>query len=206
MKFCPECGTKIEGMKFCPECGYKVGELQVPEYEATPVPNQVAPYDAPAPPQHQRSQVHDQLLVDQNYQSSSGIDNEQHILDFQTYVFGLEDKKQNVGGKVDLSIPITKYTLTTERLIIERKSAVSALSSKGHEEINVEDISEINVKRGLTDRVAGTGDIHLVVAGKKMVLKNILDSDNVKDAIRSASGKRKKFLEAQGKVQYNKFM
>ncbi|MCI7304073.1 MAG: zinc ribbon domain-containing protein [Clostridiales Family XIII bacterium] len=24
MKFCPECGTKVEGMKFCPECGYKI--------------------------------------------------------------------------------------------------------------------------------------------------------------------------------------
>lgn len=23
MKFCPECGTKVEGLKFCPECGYK---------------------------------------------------------------------------------------------------------------------------------------------------------------------------------------
>ncbi|WOD61751.1 PH domain-containing protein [Niallia taxi] len=27
MKFCPECGTKAEGMKFCPECGYKLGEV-----------------------------------------------------------------------------------------------------------------------------------------------------------------------------------
>ena len=24
MNFCPECGTKVEGMKFCPECGYKI--------------------------------------------------------------------------------------------------------------------------------------------------------------------------------------
>ena len=24
MKFCPECGTKVEGMKFCPECGYRI--------------------------------------------------------------------------------------------------------------------------------------------------------------------------------------
>ena len=24
MKFCPECGTHVEGMKFCPECGYSL--------------------------------------------------------------------------------------------------------------------------------------------------------------------------------------
>lgn len=29
MKFCPECGTKVEGMKFCPECGYKI-EISAP--------------------------------------------------------------------------------------------------------------------------------------------------------------------------------
>ena len=27
MKFCPECGTKVEGMKFCPECGHDLRKM-----------------------------------------------------------------------------------------------------------------------------------------------------------------------------------
>ena len=37
MKFCPECGAKVEGLKFCPECGYKLDGSQEP-VPATPKP------------------------------------------------------------------------------------------------------------------------------------------------------------------------
>lgn len=39
MKFCPECGAKVEGMKFCPECGNKLdaGQPTVTAQENTPV-------------------------------------------------------------------------------------------------------------------------------------------------------------------------
>lgn len=34
MKFCPECGTKLEeSVKFCPECGYKIVKQSIESNE-----------------------------------------------------------------------------------------------------------------------------------------------------------------------------
>lgn len=198
MKFCPECGTKIEGMKFCPECGYRVvdsEEISAPRHAAQAIP---IPYS-------QQSDVHEQVLV-KNNQNAAGIDDEKVLMEFQTYLYGLEDKKQNVGGKFDVSIPIVKYTLTTERIIAEKQSAVSAMSSKARQEIELIYIDSVEVKKGIVDRVANKGDVILFIGGKKTALKSIRDSEQVRNAIRAAVGKRKKLLEAQSKVEYKKFM
>lgn len=141
-----------------------------------------------------------------NNQNAAGIDDEKVIMEFQTYLYGLEEKKQNVGGKFDVSIPIVKYTLTTERIIAEKQSAVSAMSSKARQEIELIHIDSVEVKKGIVDRVANKGDVILFIGGKKTALKSIRDSEQVRNAIRSAVGKRKKLLEAQSKVEYKKFM
>ena len=44
MKFCPECGTPVDGMKFCPECGYKLTvsnncEAEVTQNDTPPEPD-----------------------------------------------------------------------------------------------------------------------------------------------------------------------
>lgn len=46
MKFCPECGTKLEGMpKFCPECGTKFGENAKEEIQSANVVSESSPID-----------------------------------------------------------------------------------------------------------------------------------------------------------------
>ncbi len=191
MKFCPECGTKIEGMKFCPECGFKVERPESTHIQAQQT--------------NELEKRIDDLLVD-NEHMTAGIDDEQVLYEFQTNVFGLENVKQNIGGKIDVSVPITRYTVTTERLIFERQSAVSVLGSQGREEISLEHIDDVSVKKGLTDRAVGRGDIVLRIQGKKFVLDNIGDCETAREHIRSAVGKRKRFLEAQAKVDYKKYM
>ena len=183
MKFCPECGTMIEGMKFCQECGYRVEQ----------------------PIQKQGTRSTDDLLVDNNH-TSRGIDNEQIIYEFQSTMFGLEEKSQSIGGKVDISAPITKYCLTSERIIIEKQSSLSVLGSKGRDEIDLLDIDDIDIKKSLADRATGKGDIILHIGKKKVSLKNIKDPETAKDYIRGACGRRKKFIEAQSKVEYRTFI
>ncbi|MCL2605716.1 MAG: zinc ribbon domain-containing protein [Coriobacteriia bacterium] len=36
MKYCPECGTSVEGQKFCSECGYKLGYITAPKEPKLP--------------------------------------------------------------------------------------------------------------------------------------------------------------------------
>lgn len=95
MKFCPECGTNIEGMKFCGNCGYKVestGTIEVPANE--PI----------------------ETAVD---------DDERELLKFSTYMFGMENQKASIGGKFDLTLPKENYILTDQRLIIEKQGVVT---------------------------------------------------------------------------------
>src|SRR5208283_5367288 len=49
MKFCPECGAKLEGSpKFCPECGIKFTQTTEGESPPAPAPEQTPP--VPLPP------------------------------------------------------------------------------------------------------------------------------------------------------------
>ncbi|MCU7356684.1 PH domain-containing protein [Enterococcus dispar] len=159
MKFCPECGTNVEGMKFCPNCGYKIGNAVAVE----------TPVETP---------------------TENG---ERVLLVFSTYMFGMEGKKKNLAKNIDLSIPQMKYTLTTERLKIEK---VGTITTK-KDEIELFKIKDVVFKQGLKDKVMGVGDITLYSSDSSTpehVLKFIKDPENVKEQIRRAA------LEAKSKV------
>lgn len=63
MKFCPECGAKVEGMKFCPECGHS---LSVNDTKSSkhldPVSNSTAPLN-PAEVQPQKKKKRGCLIA-----------------------------------------------------------------------------------------------------------------------------------------------
>lgn len=158
MKFCPECGTKIEGMKFCPECGYQVGEAEA----ARPTKN-----DSP-----------------------SGPIGEIVIMEFSTFMYGLEGKKKNIVGNIDISLPQYNYTLTSERLLIEKHGVVSAK----REEVELYKIKDVSVHQSMKDKMLKVGDVIIESADEstpKFVLKNIKDPNEVKEAIRHNVQKRK---------------
>jgi len=150
MKFCPECGTKAEGMKFCPECGYKIGEI-------------AASIEIPVTPVKQT---------------------EQTILTFQTYMFGMENKKRMLG-KIEVSVPQFSYELTTERLLINK---VGVMSTK-KDEIELYKIKDVAVKQGIKEKLGGFGDIEIQSSDSShptITIKRIKDPNNIKEAIRRA--------------------
>jgi uncharacterized Zn finger protein (UPF0148 family) len=156
MKFCPECGTKAEGMKFCPECGYKI----------------VAAAAAPVAPTAQTQQP----IAEQTGEST--------LLKFQTYMFGMENKK-GMLGKFEVSLPQFNYELTTERLFIEK---VGMISTK-RDEIELYKIKDVTIKQGLKEKLGGFGDIEIQSSDKThptLTLKRIKDPNEIKEAIRRA--------------------
>lgn len=150
MKFCPECGTKIEGLKFCPECGKKLSEEQ-------------------------------STVVESTINSTS----EKTLLEFSTFMFGLEDKKKNIAKGIDLSLPQYNYTLTTERLFILKKGYIGAKK----EEIELYKIKDVIVKQGIKDKILGIGSIELFSVDEStsvLVLKQLKNPEEIKESIRSA--------------------
>ncbi|MBQ9022155.1 MAG: PH domain-containing protein [Eggerthellaceae bacterium] len=168
MKFCPECGTNIEGMKFCPECGFKV--------EAGAAGAVVSQQDAP---------VVQQPIQAQQYAG------EQIIAEFSTFLFGLEDKNTSIaGGRFDVSIPQFRYTLTNERLIAENKGVVSSK----RDEFELFKLRDVSVKQSLLEKAQGVGTITVTSTDPgtpMMVMERIKDPEMVKEAIRSAAQARK---------------
>lgn len=153
MKFCPECGAKVEGMKFCPECGNKLEGDQTKE-----------------------------IVLDS---SSEVEETERTILEFSTFMFGLEDKKKSIGGNIDLSLPQYNYTLTSERLFIVKKGYVAAKK----EEIELYKIKDVAVKQGLKDKIIGIGNIEIHSVDEStpiLLIKQIKNPEEIKEAIRSA--------------------
>lgn len=153
MKFCPECGAKVEGMKFCPECGNKLdaGQSTVTTQENT-------------------------LVTEET---------EKTILEFSTFMFGLEDKKKSIGGNIDLSLPQYNYTLTSERLFIVKKGYVAAKK----DEIELYKIKDVAVKQGLKDKLIGIGNIEIHSVDESsplLLLKQIKNPEEIKEAIRLA--------------------
>ena len=166
MKFCPECGTGIEGMKFCPECGFKV-----PGDESGPS-TQVSASTPAAPTEN-----------------STGA--EEVIMEFSTFLFGLEDKNASVaGGRFDISIPQYRYTLTTERLIAENKGVVSSK----REEFELYKLRDVSVKQSLVDKAQKIGTVILVSTDPgtpELIMERIRNPESVKEAIRKAAQTRK---------------
>lgn len=153
MKFCPDCGNNIEGVKFCPECGYKVGG-------ATPI---VEKSDSAA-----------------SLSTLEKVNTEKTILEFSTFLFGMEDKKASVAKGIDLSLPRENYTLTNQRIIIEKQKVMTS-----RREIELLDISKIDVKQGIKEKIMGVGDIEIELNDREIVtFRRIKNPFDIKDTIR----------------------
>lgn len=149
MKFCPGCGSNVEGMKFCGNCGKALGE----EF--------VAP-------------IKEAL-------SGDVVSDEKILLEFTTYMFGLEGKSKGA-----VSIPTENYKLTTERMLIEKQGIIT----KTRDEIELYKIKDIVVKQKLKDKMMNVGDIEIISSDEStpsINLKRIKDPLVVKEAIRNAS-------------------
>lgn len=63
MKFCPECGAKVEGMKFCPECGYKLEDAHPEDIDLTAVTaetpdnKKIEPHNVKAPSNKKKRKI-----------------------------------------------------------------------------------------------------------------------------------------------------
>ena len=165
MKFCPECGTKVEGLKFCPECGNRVNS------EST----NVAP---------------------NNNISVPNSSEERTLLEFSTFMFGLEDKQKNIAKGIDLSLPQFNYTLTNERLCIVKKGYIGTKK----DEIELYKIKDVSVKQGITEKVLGIGTIEILSVDETspiITLKQIKNPEYVKETIRTAVKNSKANLNIQ---------
>ena len=79
----------------------------------------------------------------------------------------------------------TKYILTTERIKIH-----SGLIGKRAEQMDLFRIKDVMVKRGLTQRARGVGDVLVVssdASTPKMLLGGVKDPDELAERIRKAA-------------------
>jgi len=146
-------------MKFCPECGNNIEGAKFCAECGYKVGGAVTSAES----------------------KTSDLTKEDTILEFSTFLFGMEDKKASVAKGIDLSLPRENYTLTNQRLLIEKQKLTTS-----RDEIELTDISKIDVKQGLKDKVMGVGDITIETASGSTVLKRIKSPFDIKDAIRKA--------------------
>lgn len=146
-------------MKFCPECGNNIEGAKFCAECGYKVGGAVTSAEA----------------------KTNDLTKEDTILEFSTFLFGMEDKKASVAKGIDLSLPRENYTLTNQRLLIEKQKLTTS-----RDEIELTDISKIDVKQGLKDKVMGVGDITIETASGATVLKRIKSPFDIKDAIRKA--------------------
>lgn len=148
-------------MKFCPECGNNIeGAKFCPEcgYKVGGAANNSAA------------------------EKTADLMKEDTLLEFSTFLFGMEDKKASVAKGIDLSLPRENYTLTNQRLLIEKQKLTTSRN-----EIELPEITKIDVKQGLKEKVMGVGDITIETSDKSnTILKRIKNPFEIKDAIRKA--------------------
>lgn len=162
-------------MKFCPECGNNIEGMKFcPEcgYKVQGVPTST--------------------------QSTPETSNssEKIIMEFNTFMFGLEGKKQSLTKNIDLSIPQMHYTLTNQRLIIEKLG----VASSNKQEINLIRVNDVSYKQGLKDKVLGIGNVTVYStdpSSPEILIKQIKEPENVKEAIRSSALKAKENSNVQ---------
>ncbi|MBC1272646.1 PH domain-containing protein [Listeria booriae] len=148
-------------MKFCPECGASVEGMKFCPECGAGLAN-----PSPSIP-------------------SANSSSEKELISFSTYMFGLENTKANIMKNVNVSIPKEEYTLTTERLLIQK----SGVLSQKKDELELYKIKDISVKQGMKDKMLGVGDITILSTDEsspKTVLKRIHKPQDIKEQIRSA--------------------
>ncbi len=88
------------------------------------------------------------------------------------------DRKRTIFG---LPLSFTKYTLTAERLFIER-----GFLNKREDEIRLYRVMDLSMTTSLTQRMFGVGTIHLCTADKTLGdfdILNIKDAHDVKEVL-----------------------
>ena len=210
MKFCPECGTKIEGMKFCPECGFKNTEegSQSQSMPAQPQSiSQIGDADRDSKNQIQNSQEQTVLI----FESKPTI-TKRAVQDVAAKAGGkVDEMKQGLRGKIkpadgiidrtDIEEPAIRHTLTTQRLITDKIGILSKETS----EVNLEDIAEVSFTQGLSEKMLGHGTITLHLAdGSEVKLARIENHREIRETIRTTVIKRKQELTALSNATYMK--
>lgn len=107
-------------------------------------------------------------------------ESEKTLLEFSTYMFGLEGKSKGF-----VNVPTENYKLTNERLLIVSQGVVT----KKRDEIELYKVKDIVVKQGIKDKMLNVGDIQIISTDEstpKLNLRRIKDPINVKETIRNA--------------------
>lgn len=179
MKFCPECGFKIEGMKFCPDCGYKIftgDNLPVNEEPITIQATQAISGEQTT------TQLNEQVLWEGK----------------QSILFGLNDKlRYKATESIEFKMKEDHYQITNYVIRIYHESTTTT----SEDIINFEDVKNCNIKQGLKDKVQGIGDLVISTNnGKEYVMKGIKEPNTPKTFI------MQKALEFQRSrnIQYRK--
>jgi len=157
--------ARSDKMKFCPECGTKAEGMKFCPECGYKLGEVAAAAPTPKPEVEQPNA-------------------ERTLLTFQTYMFGMENKKGMLGG-FQVSVPQHNYELTTERLLINK---VGVMSTK-RDEIELYKIKDVSVKQGMKEKLGGFGDIEIHSSDEShptYTIKRIKDPNQVKEAIRRA--------------------
>ena len=146
-------------MKFCPECGNNVEGMKFCSNCGKPVSTA-------------------EFTPTQEIQSEQ--ENERILLEFSTYMFGLEGQKAGF-----VNVPTYNYTLTTERLLIEKQGVITSKK----DELELYKVKDIIVHQKLKDKMMKIGDIEIISADEstpKLMLRRIKEPYEVKEVIRAA--------------------
>ncbi len=211
MKFCPECGTRIEGMKFCPECGFKNTDAAAQPQEAPAQQQPATASQAGASQQPGFCQGQEQTIMTFESKPTATA---RAIQDVATKA----DVKGKVGGmkkgllgkikpaddiiaKADIDTPAVRYTLTSQRLITDKIGIIG----KERSEINLEDVADVTFSQGLSEKMLGHGTVTLKLNdGKEVKLERVENHEAVREAIRTAVFNRKQELTALSNAAYVK--
>ena len=179
MKFCPECGNKIEGMKFCTECGYKVTGSSSRLSEENPITIQST---QAVSGNHTTTQLNEGILWEGK----------------QLILFGLNDKLRYKATKsIEFKMKEDRYQITNYVLRIFHESTTSTIE----EVINFEDVKDCKIKQGIKEKIQGIGDLIIFTHdNNEFVMKGIKEPETPKKII------MQKALEFQRSrnIQYRK--
>lgn len=107
------------------------------------------------------------------------------ILEFENHLFGIKGNKEGM-----FKIPKEHYTLTTERLKVNKQGVVTQTKS----DIELFKIKDVTVQQKMKDKMMGVGDIEVISSDDSdpvLVLKNVKDPHDIREKIRDASKKAK---------------
>ncbi|HFC9358954.1 TPA: PH domain-containing protein [Enterococcus hirae] len=178
MKFCPECGSNVEGTKFCPECGYKI--------------------------ESKKQDTSEEVLTVQSTQAVSGTQTTTNLSENvlwegkQSILFGLNDKlRYKATDSIELKMKEDRYQITNYVVRIFHESTTTTQE----EIINFEDVKDCKIKQGLKEKIQGIGDLVVfLMNGSEKIMKGIKDPETPKTII------MQKALEFQRSrnIQYRK--